>query len=116
MLGLYSRYKDEISAFGGFATITGIIGGAISFLVTLTWSLQISFTEGEADWWLFITGISFYFLALVLFGVACLREQMLPRWNALPIIAGSWLLVVWLSSIFSLGDGMLSDPIMLGLT
>jgi len=35
-----------------------------------------------------MAGISLYFLGLVLFGIAAMRNNLLPRWNALPIIAG----------------------------
>jgi hypothetical protein len=31
-----------------------------------------------------------YFLGLVIFGLATLRETPLPRWKVLPILAGIW--------------------------
>ena len=51
----------------------------------------------------------------MIFGIASSRGQLLPRWNALPIIAGSWVVILWLLSIVFSGDGSFSDPLFLGL-
>jgi hypothetical protein len=32
------------------------------------------------------------------FGIAAIRDHLLPRWNALPIVAGSWVVILWLLS------------------
>lgn len=114
MVGLYFRYKNETSVLGKFSPILGIVGAGISLLVTLSWSLQLELTQSEADYWVFIGGLSLYFLALIFFGIASMRDHLLPRWNALPIIAGSWLILLWLLSIQEVGD--VSDPFMLGVT
>ena len=116
MIGIFFRFKDEGSVMAKYSPILGIIGAALSFLITLSWSLEISLTSSELDWWMFIGSLSMYFLALVFFGIASIRDQLLPRWNALPIIAGSWLLILWLLSVFDIGNGDITDPLLLGLT
>jgi hypothetical protein len=40
---------------------------------------------------MFFLGMTFMFAGLLVFGVACLRRKVLPRWNALPLLTGVWL-------------------------
>ena len=115
MTGLYLRYKDESHAIVKLSLIIGMIGGGIAFLITLSWALEIDLNMGEEDFWIFVAGMSLYFIALVIFGIASIRGQLLPRWNALPIIAGSWVVILWLLSFVFSGDGSFSDPLFLGL-
>jgi hypothetical protein len=115
MAGLYLRYKDEANAIVKFSLVAGMIGGVTAFLITLAWVLEITLNIGEDGFWIFAGGMSIYFIALVIFGIASIRGQLLPRWNALPIIAGSWVVILWLLSFVFSGDGSFSDPLFLGL-
>ena len=37
-----------------------------------------------------MVGFVLYFLGLVVFGITAVRDKLLPRWNALPILTGIW--------------------------
>ena len=115
MAGLYLRYKDEANAIVKFSLVAGMIGGVTAFLITLAWVLEITLNIGEDGFWIFAGGMSIYFIALVIFGIASIRGQLLPRWNALPIAAGSWVVILWLLTFVFSGDGSFSDPLFLGL-
>ena len=86
IIGLYLRYSKETNGFGKGGLIMGIIGGVISFGA----SIPLVTTESEVVWTAFIAGFLLYFLGLVFFGIATLRDTPLPRWNALPILTGIW--------------------------
>ena len=91
MLGLRSRYGDQVGAFGKNVLLIGAISGpAISIAGTLL--------QGMGEFWtLIFIGPSILFACLVLFGLVGLYTKPLPRWNILPIIAGFWLSIRWLS-------------------
>jgi hypothetical protein len=91
MIGLYLRYGGETNSFGKFGLIVGIIGGVVS----LGGGITMFTTEIEWSWIAWMVGTFLYFLGLVPFGIFALRENLLPRWNALPIFAGIWL-PLWL--------------------
>jgi hypothetical protein len=56
-------------------------------------------TESGWSWGAWLVGTFRYFLGLVFFGFVAVRDNLLPRLNALPIIAGIWLpLWIMLSS------------------
>ena len=86
MIGLYLRYGNETTAFGKLGLIVGIIGGVIS----LGAAIPLVTTEPAWSWTAWVVGFFLYFLGLVFFGIAAVRDDLLPRWNALPIIAGIW--------------------------
>lgn len=86
MIGLYLRYRDETNGFGKFGLIAGVLGGVISFGAAIP-----LFTNGtDWSWTAWMVGFMLYFLGLVLFGIAAMRDKLLPRWNALPILTGIW--------------------------
>jgi hypothetical protein len=86
MIGLYLRYRDETNGFGKFGLIAGVLGGVISFGAAIP-----LFTFGiDWSWTAWMVGFMLYFLGLVLFGIAAVRDKLLPRWNALPILTGIW--------------------------
>jgi hypothetical protein len=87
MIGLYLRYGEKTNGFGKFSLIIGIIGGIIS----LGAAIALFTTEPAWSWTAWILGFFLYFLGLVFFGFVAVRDNLLPRWNALPIIAGIWL-------------------------
>ena len=86
IIGLYLRYGKETNSFGKGGLIMGIVGGVISFIA----SIPLVTTESEVAWTAFFAGFLLYFLGLVFFGIATLRDTPLPRWNALPILTGIW--------------------------
>jgi hypothetical protein len=90
MLGLRSRYGDQVGVFGKNILLIGaILGPAISIMGTLLQGM------GEL-WTLIFIGLIVLFVCLVLFGLVGLYKKPLPRWNILPIIAGLWLTIRWL--------------------
>lgn len=90
MLGLRSRYGNQVGVFGKTVLLIGaILGPAISILGT--------FLQGVGELWaLIFIGSIVQFICLVLFGLVGLVTKPLPRWNFLPIIAGLWLPIRWL--------------------
>jgi hypothetical protein len=90
MLGLRSRYGDQVGVFGKNILLIGaILGPAISIMGTLL--------QGTDELWtLIFIGPIALFVCLVLFGLVGLYTKPLPRWNILPIIAGLWLTIRWL--------------------
>lgn len=86
IVGLYLRYGDESNGLGKGALIMGIIAGVTSFGA----SILLVTTETELVWTVFMAGFLLYFLGLVFFGIGTIRETPLPRWKALPILAGIW--------------------------
>jgi hypothetical protein len=102
-IGLYLRFSEELNLFGKFSLIMGMIGAGISFLITLAWSFQLELTASDVDFGFFVAGLSLFSIGVVLFGIVSIREHLLPRWNVLPIIAGSWVLILWLLNIPGLG-------------
>ena len=92
MIGLYLRYGNDINGFGKFGLIIGIIGGVISL-----GAANPLFTSGpEWSWTAWMVGTLLYFLGLVVFGIAAVRNKLLPRWNALPILTGIWIPVLFI--------------------
>ena len=85
-VGLYLRYGEQTNGFGKGALIMGIIAGVTSFGA----SILLVTTEAELVWTVFMAGFLLYFLGLVFFGIGTMRETPLPRWKALPILAGIW--------------------------
>jgi hypothetical protein len=111
MIGFYLRYSQETNGFGKFSLVLEMLGAGISSLITLAWSFQLELTASEADFGVFVGGLTLYFLGLILFGVVSIKDHLLPRWNALPVIAGSWLLLIWVLNLSGLGNLELGDPL-----
>jgi len=90
MLGMRSRYGDQVGAFGKTVLLIGaILGPAISIMGT--------FLQGVGELWVLIfIGPIIQFICLVLFGLVGLYTKPLPRWNILPILAGFWLAIRWI--------------------
>jgi hypothetical protein len=95
MIGLYLRYGNNTNGFGKFGLIMGAIGGVLTLVAAIP-----MFTSGaDWSWTAWMVGSILYFLGLVFFGISAVRGNLLPRWNALPILAGIWfpLLIIVLS-------------------
>jgi hypothetical protein len=86
MIGLYFRYRNKTNSLGKFGLIMGIIGGVVTLMAAIP-----LFTSGpEWSWTAWMVGSILYFLGMVFFGISTLRGNLLPRWNALPILTGIW--------------------------
>ena len=113
MIGLYLRYGDETNGLGKGSLIMGIIGGVLSFVG----SILMTTTESEVAWTVFFAGFMLYFLGLIIFGIATLRETPLPRWKILPILTGIWFpLNVLITSGMSWRETVILDIAVFSLT
>jgi hypothetical protein len=102
LIGLYLRYSEEINVIGKISLASGMLGAGINFLITVLWAFQVNLNWD--DWGVFVGSLSLFSLSLVVFGIISIRDRLLPRWNALPILAGSWVLIFWLMNIPGLVD------------
>lgn len=86
MIGLYLRYRNKTNSLGKFGLIMGIIGGVVTLMAAIP-----MFTSGpDWSWTAWMVGSILYFSGLVFFGISAVRGNLLPRWNALPILTGIW--------------------------
>ena len=95
MIGLYLRYRDDTNGFGKFGLIVGVLGGVIS----LGAAIPLSTNEPEWSWTAWWVGTLLYFLGLGVFGIAALRDKLLPRWNALPLLTGFLIPILFIVTI-----------------
>ena len=108
MIGLYLRYRDDANSFGKFGLIVGVLGGLISLGAAIP-----LFSDGpEWSWTAWMVGTLLYFLGLVVFGIAAVRDKLLPRWNALPILTGIWIPILFIVTFQMSGEA--TDYISLG--
>jgi hypothetical protein len=83
LLGLRTRYGDEVGSFGKNVLLLGAIAGPVINIIGIT------FPEiGSWDWLLPFTGNAVLLACLSIFGISALRAKPLPRWNSLPFFAG----------------------------
>jgi len=94
MIGLFLRYRKDTNGFGNFGLILGVLGGVINFGAAIP-----LFTNGpDWSWTVWMVGTLLYFLGLVVFGIAAVRDKLLPRWNALPILTGIWIPILFIGT------------------
>lgn len=107
MLGLLARYGAQSGGLCNFAL--GL--GALSGLVSAVGAIGLVTNDGDLNWWMFIMGWGVQYLMLALFGVVCLRQKLLPRWNGLPLLAGIWLpAFIVISGIYESMTGTWVEP------
>jgi hypothetical protein len=107
MVGLWARYGQAAGAAGRSFLVIGALCGLVSGLG----ALSLPIYDGELTWSMFFFGMVFQFLCLALFGWVCLRSQILPRWNALPLLAGIWVPLFTLASLaYETTTGRWLDP------
>jgi hypothetical protein len=95
------------------ALIVGIIGGSITLGVVIS----LFSTESGWSWGAWLVGTFLYFLGLVFFGFVAVRDNLLLRLNALPIVAGIWLpLWILLSSQMDWESAQFIDLVVFLLT
>ena len=83
MIGLLVRFGERASSFGRFSLWIGIISGLIVGPALVGLFLGI-----EVFWYLTWVSTGIMFLGLSLFGVDCLVQNTMPRWNGLPFLTG----------------------------
>jgi uncharacterized membrane protein HdeD (DUF308 family) len=91
LTGLLTRYSHQAGKLG-IAGLWISLGGALGMLVGI-----IGLTTNDTgQWWqILMSGVTAMYLGMALFGVACLKRKVLPRWNVLPLLAGlPWLLAI----------------------
>jgi hypothetical protein len=86
LTGLFVRYGQASGGLGRFSLGFGALGG----LAGAAGGVGLAMYDREHWWFVFFLGTILQFLGLVLFGLAGLRQQVLPRWNGLPVFAGAW--------------------------
>jgi hypothetical protein len=94
-IGLFLQYGRQAGSFGkaslGLSVLSGV-AGAVG-------SLGLFSVDTEPWWSIFIIGLIFEFLGLALFGLANLRQRVMPSGNALPLLAGIWVPLTLLTSL-----------------
>lgn len=108
MLGMRSRYGAQVGRFGSISLIIGAIGGGIGFVAAIGLFLLL---QGDGWWLTWMFGLLLVLVGLLLFGIAAARKRPLPRWNALPLITGSLLLLLPIMGLIT-GSDDLSGPIL----
>ncbi|MEJ2599384.1 MAG: hypothetical protein P8Z00_13700 [Anaerolineales bacterium] len=83
LLGLRTRFGDEVGNFGNNVLMLGAIAGPVINIIGITIP-QI----GSWGWLLPFTGNAIVLACLSIFGIAALSAKPLARWNSLPLIAG----------------------------
>lgn len=87
LLGLRNRYREKVGWFGRNVLLIGAILGPLTSLIVLLGN----FLSG----WMWLSGHAVLLACLALFGVVALHKRPLPHWNVVPLIAGSWYLVMF---------------------
>lgn len=83
MLGLRANYRKTLSSPEDAILLFGAISGPVLSLISIL---------GDDSLWMFIVyGPAISMLCLAVFGVMAVGSKPLPRWNALPILAGFFL-------------------------
>ena len=96
-IGLFLRYGREMGRFGRYS----LGAGALSGVVAVIGGIGLSISDSELWWSLLFFGMGFQYLGLALFGITNLRQRTLPRWNALPVLAGGGVPLIILVSFIN---------------
>ena len=90
LLGLRARYK-----IGGGILLFGVaVGGLLVIVGTLVQFLTPDYSVSINYYYVWLFGVLVLNLCLSIFGILALREKPLPRWNWLPLAAGSWIVLL----------------------
>jgi hypothetical protein len=106
-IGLLLRYGEQTGGVGKIVLRSGVLFGLLS--ITGAWILGV-YDVGWA-WTTWFISFTMIFVCLSLFGLLTLRQKLLPRWNALPLVAGIGIPLFFLiSSIWEIFiDGWVND-------
>jgi hypothetical protein len=114
LLGVRSRYGDNVGGFGRNILLAGAILGPLTCLITFVGGVTQLVRE-DLGWILLYVGLAVLLACLALFGIVALYKRPLPRWNVVPVIAGVWypiLIFYWFVPLVSPGawEGRLNIP------
>jgi hypothetical protein len=85
LLGLRSRYGGSVGGFGKQALLVGVVA---RLLVSLIGIVGEAVSSWDRAWFAQFAGPGVMPASLALFGIPALSRKPLPRWNALPLLAG----------------------------
>jgi hypothetical protein len=108
MLGLRARYRIG----GGVLLFGAAIGGLLVIVGTLVQFLTPDYSVSETYFGVWLGGVLVLNLCLSIYGIMALIQKPLPRWNWLPLAAGSW--IVLLPLLFGI-IGSPSSPIIIAV-
>ncbi|HSG43970.1 MAG TPA: hypothetical protein VLA72_12515 [Anaerolineales bacterium] len=98
ILGLRSRYGEKAGGFGKNILLIGVILGALT-------SLTGFIIPRDPYWILIAAGPAVLLACLALFGVVALFRKPMTRWNALPLLAGVWIPILFVPVITEVFSG-----------
>jgi hypothetical protein len=104
LLGLRSRYGGSVGGFGKQALLVGVVAG---LLVSLIGIVGEAVSSWDRAWFAQFAGPGVLSACLAIFGISVLSSRPLPRWNALPLLAGLGypLIILYALMVFGLiGD------------
>ena len=97
-IGLLLRYNEQAGRSGKIVLISGVFFG----LFSLFGSWMMSIYDSSWAWMIWSLSFMMIFVCLTLFGLLTLRQKLLPRWNALPLLAGIGIPIFVLVCILSM--------------
>jgi hypothetical protein len=86
--GLLMRYGQAVGRMARAALVVSTTSGLLAAAGIVIGALGIA---DETAWVMFMLGMTFMFVGLLIFGVSCLRRELMPRWNGLPLLAAVWI-------------------------
>lgn len=110
LLGLRTRYGDEVGSLGKNILLFGAIAGPATTIIGFTITATV-----EWGWTLLFAGDAVLLGCLAIFGVLALNVKPLPRWNGLPLIAGLWFPILMPASLIANANGI-SDALITSLS
>jgi hypothetical protein len=78
-----NRYGEKVGGFGKNILLMGVILGPLT-------NLTLFLGNTLSSWIVAFSGHAVLLACLALFGIVALYKRPLPRWNAVPVIAGIW--------------------------
>jgi hypothetical protein len=90
MLGLRARYGIG----GGILLFGTMVGGLLVIVGTLVQFLTPDYSVSETYYGVWLGGVLVLNVCLSIFGILALIQKPLPRWNWLPLAAGTWILLL----------------------
>ncbi len=94
-IGLLLGYGKQ----SGRAGKLSLIGGVFFGLLSMVGALGLGISDSNWTWTTWFLSFAMIFVCLILFGLLTLRQKLLPRWNALPLLAGIGIPICILTSI-----------------
>lgn len=106
LLGLRARYKVG----GGILLFGAIVGGLMIIVGLLVPFLTTDYSVSDTYYYVWLGGVVILNICLFLFGLVAFFKKTLPRWNWLPLVAGSWIVLLPILSVIT---GIQTSPIII---